>query len=263
MAIYPAASTLSLMMFEELINICSSTLSMPDCLIYRINKFRLLLFSSTRHIYSMNEAEKRDENGKMFACWVIRKSKNSHIIVLLFPLKGDWAETRKMFVSSSSFLCCCCFLFTFHKTLTPLLLLMHEWIPWKYSNREREARNSIHIFLEPEQLSHITIYRIFRSGICVLAVESYPNMCKTRKGIIERWWWHNTAKKKEKRIHIVQCLFVQIQHLFVWVKQQIYFVILFASISVAQALSPSPTPTCPLCVWYFYLFDCRLLPEWQ
>lgn len=266
MAIYPAASTLSLMMFEELINICSSTLSMPDCLIYRINKFRLLLmYSSTRHIYSMHEAEKGDENGKcLHAEWFVNRK--THISSLCsFPSRGlslDEENFRFIFLffmlllllvhlpQDSHSHCCCWCMNGFHEN----------------TRTEKESSEFDSHF--PRTWTAFTYHDLSNLSLwymCALAVELYPNMCKTRKGIIERWWWHNTAKKKEKRIHIVQCLFVQIQHLFVWVKQQIYFVILFLPFpsSVAQALSPSLTPTCPLCVWYFYLFDCRLLPEWQ
>lgn len=258
MAIYPAASTLSLMMFEEFINICSSTLSMPDCLIYRINKFRLLLLSrSTRHIYSysMHEAEKGDENGKcLHAEWFVNRK--THISSFCsFPSRGTELRRGKFSFHLPLFLCCCCFLFTFHKILT-LLLLLNAWmVSMKILEQRKRVRNSIHIFLEPEQLSHITIYRIFLSGICVLAVELYPNMCKTRKGIIERWWWHNTAKKKEKRIHIVQCLFVQIQHLFVWVKQQIYFVILFLPFPSPELTHPVPPPLALSCVYDISIFS--------
>lgn len=147
--------SLSLMMFEELINICSSTLSMPDCLIYRINKFRLLLmYSSTRHIYSIHEAEKGDENGKcLHAEWFVNRK--THISSFCsFPSRGlSWDEENFRFIflffmlllllvhlpQDSHSHCCCWCMNGFHG---------------KYSNRERELRiwftfssnlNSFHI----------------------------------------------------------------------------------------------------------------------
>lgn len=249
--------SLSLMMFEKLINICSSTLSMPDCLIYRINKFRLLLmYSSTRHIYSMHEAEKGDENGKcLHAEWFVNRK--THISSFCsFPSRGlSWDEENFRFI----------FLF-----FMLLLLLVHlprdshspaaadAWMDSMENTRtEKESLEFDSHF--PRTWTAFTYHDLSNLSLWYMCarfrvVSEY--MCKTRKGIIERWWWHNTAKKKEKRIHIVQCLFVQIQHLFVWVKQQIYFVILFLPFPSPQLSHPAPTPPLALsCVYDISIFS--------
>lgn len=172
----------------------------------------------------------------MFACWVIRKSKNSHIIVSFPNAVGGRKEKNEKYFVSSFFLHSRSWYFVVHSSIHPQSTMnsmkifgtAQNWIRFTFTN-----------------LNSFQISRFIEYMCCV----------------VSKMWNVRRAKESSyddddiiQKIYIEQCLFVQIQYLFVWVKQQIYFVILFPKFFL---------PPTALLVWYFYLLDCRLLPEWM